>query len=471
MTRGFNDGHEVADRTTRVAVPQSPHNPPGFGANRFAPLCDLQDVNSAPEPERTSPAPASDSSRMQEDIAELRQMVASLTAHIRALTPTTREPSSVKPKRSSPQKSSRKPSKARLASPPADPSDSSSSASDPDSDTDSVRSHDSDVPIPTIERESTGKSKSNSRRNSRRSSKLLPRVTPLSDGISPKPVVWKMAILHRFSMNADHYPSELDKMNMVLEATEGAAQEHLYPRMANYGTSSGWKSAKQMIQSVIARFHNPTEAVEAASDYRHLRMTKDFNSFADFKEEFLRLATLGEVKPSHWRGDMHDKISGRLRNAIASLEPTKELRSFESYCERLHQVDWSLRYTEQEASLARRKASGTPDTTSSAVPPSTAPKSNPSSKPTYSGWYRPEGNHDHRGTPAHPPRTSPAPARTTSGIPPLRERTATPANRLYNITEDHDHANGQDHSNDEDKQEVVGMTYSDPNDASGNAYA
>ncbi len=61
-------------------------------------------------------------------------------------------------------------------------------------------------------------------------SKKFPDPTPLSEGIEPTFEAWRMQVKSKLRANADHYPTEEDRMFFVFNRTFGDVQKHLFPR-------------------------------------------------------------------------------------------------------------------------------------------------------------------------------------------------------------------------------------------------
>jgi hypothetical protein len=61
-------------------------------------------------------------------------------------------------------------------------------------------------------------------------SKKRPDPKELSDGVDPTFESWRILIRGKLRANADHFPTEEDKMEYVFGRTTGKAQKHLLPR-------------------------------------------------------------------------------------------------------------------------------------------------------------------------------------------------------------------------------------------------
>jgi hypothetical protein len=157
-------------------------------------------------------------------------------------------------------------------------------------------------------------------------SKRTPKATDpaeLDDGDSPTYSAWKILLRGKLRYNDDWFRSEQERMDYVFGKTKGEAQRHLLPRMEE-GAPDPWKNVNEMLEHLDSCFQNYYEAEEAENAFYPLRMynSEDFNTF---HTEFSRLASVGRIAQSSWRGHLWRKLNKEFRSrllATSQLHPT-----------------------------------------------------------------------------------------------------------------------------------------------------
>jgi hypothetical protein len=172
---------------------------------------------------------------------------------------------------------------------------------------------------PTIERNSPAQSSSFGHM-----SKRVANPKELTNGKDPLYESWRISILGKLRMNADHYPDEEDKMLLVFSCTQGDAQEHLLSRYQE-NSPTRFVSAREMVDYLATIYTNPNEVRDAKYDYERLMM-KECQTYGAFQTEFLHLAGKAQIPRSSLLTDSYDKLTIPLQRGIAPI-----LRTFQTY--------------------------------------------------------------------------------------------------------------------------------------------
>ena len=220
--------------------------------------------------------------------------------------------------------------------------------------------HGSDSPLPTTERaHSTPESDS----FSNKLSKKRPDPKELSDGTDPTFESWRILVRGKLRANADHFPTDEDKMDYVFGRTTGKAQKHLLPRF-DEDSPARFTTADEMIQYLAARYINPNKVRDARYDYGKLLM-KSSETFADFQTTFLHLAGEGQIHSDNLRLDLYDKLTTQLQERLAAtLEDLDTYQKLANRCLSLDtelkriatRVDRQKRFKEERISAPARRA-------------------------------------------------------------------------------------------------------------------
>jgi hypothetical protein len=195
-------------------------------------------------------------------------------------------------------------------------------------------------------------------------SKKRPDSKELSDGVDPTFESWRILVKGKLRANADHFPTEEDRMDYVFGRTTGKAQKHLLPRF-DEDSPARFTTAEEMIQYLAARYINPNKVRDARYDYGKLLM-KASESFAEFQTTFLHLAGEGQIHSDNLRLDLYDKLTTQLQERLAAtLEDLDTYQKLANRCLSLDtelkrisvRVDRQKRFKEERASTPAPKGS------------------------------------------------------------------------------------------------------------------
>ena len=197
--------------------------------------------------------------------------------------------------------------------------------------------HSSQCPLPTTEQDH-GTPESDSSYSTKRSKKR-PDPKELSDGEDPTFESWRILVRGILRANADHFPTEEDKMDYVFGRTTGKAQKHLLPRF-DEDSPDRFITAEEMIQYLALRYINPNKVRDARYDYGKLFM-KASDSFADFQTTFLHLAGEGQIHSDNLRLDLYDKLTTPLQERLAAT--LEDLDTYQKLANRCLSLDTELK--------------------------------------------------------------------------------------------------------------------------------
>ena len=150
-------------------------------------------------------------------------------------------------------------------------------------------------------------------------SKLTEKIEPLDDGTKPTYRQWQISIRDRFTVNSDHYVTDVARMALVWGTTTGLARTYLEPRYQS-DSPQGFQTAEEMISLLKSFFLTGYETEDARSAFQALRMGEkghENESFAEFRARFTSMATLGEVPHSEQFYNMWLKLTPSLRSQAA----------------------------------------------------------------------------------------------------------------------------------------------------------
>lgn len=156
-------------------------------------------------------------------------------------------------------------------------------------------------------------------------SKITDKFEYLDDGKSPTFRHWKISIIDRLSINADHYTTGLTKKALIWSTTTGDAHRYLEPRYQS-GTPNEYRTAEEMIETLKSSFTTGHEQEDFREEFHDMEMCKgDGNikeTFSQFAARFRNLAILGNIYGDDWFYQMWNKITPQLRNAATALKHT-----------------------------------------------------------------------------------------------------------------------------------------------------
>jgi hypothetical protein len=197
-------------------------------------------------------------------------------------------------------------------------------------------------------------------------SKKRPDPKELSDGVDPTFESWRILIKGKLRTNADHFPTEEDKMDYVFGRTTGRAQKHLLPRF-DEDSPARFTTAEEMIQHLAPRYINPNKVRDARYDYGKLFM-KAGESFADFQTTFLHLAGEGQIHSDNLRLDLYDKLTTQLQERLAAT--LEDLDTYQKLANRCLSLDTELKRISARVDRQKRFKD---DRTSTSVPNTSLP--------------------------------------------------------------------------------------------------
>jgi hypothetical protein len=174
-------------------------------------------------------------------------------------------------------------------------------------------------------------------------SKKRPDPPVFTNGIDPTFESWKIQMQAKLRANADHYPTEEDKMEYLFSRTLSDAQKHLLPRF-DEDSPIRFVSFREMLQHLASIYVNPNKVRDAQYEYRRLRMETG-QTFAAFQTKFLHLAGEGQISQSGYRLDLFDKLPIHLQRML--LPALDDLETYEQLASRCLTLDTGLRRIEE----------------------------------------------------------------------------------------------------------------------------
>jgi Zinc knuckle len=174
-------------------------------------------------------------------------------------------------------------------------------------------------------------------------SKKRPDPPVFTNGIDPTFESWKIQMQAKLRANADHYPTEEDKMEYLFSRTLGDAQKHLLPRF-DEDSPIRFVSFREMLQHLASIYINPNKVRDAQYEYRYLRMGTG-QTFATFQTRFLHLAGEGQIPQSSYRLDLFDKLPVYLQRML--LPVLDDFDTYEQLATRCLTLDTGLRRIEE----------------------------------------------------------------------------------------------------------------------------
>jgi hypothetical protein len=189
---------------------------------------------------------------------------------------------------------------------------------------------------------------------SSRYSKKLSDPSPLDKGQDPTFESWRFQIKNKLRANADHFPTEADRIAFVFGCTKGDAQKHLLPRIEEEAPNR-FTVAEELIQLLATVYVNPNKVRDGRYQYNKLFMTTN-QSFAEFQTTFLHLAGEGQIHESNLRMDLYDKLSTDLQKGMASH--LVDLDTYDKLAARCLSLDTELRRINARVDRQKRLAEG-----------------------------------------------------------------------------------------------------------------
>jgi hypothetical protein len=213
-------------------------------------------------------------------------------------------------------------------------------------------------------------------------SKKLPDPVPLSNGADPAFESWRIQIKGKLRANADHFPTEEDKMFYVFGRTTGDAQKHLLSRF-DEDSPVRFVTVTDMIQHLASVYVNPNKVRDARYSYGKLVM-RTSQSFAEFQTTFLHLAGEGQVPEVSLRLDLYDKLTTPLQERLAVM--LEDLDTYAKLAARCLSLDTELKRItariDRQKQFKVEKPSAEPTLGNAAAPGLLLPSRNPTTSST-----------------------------------------------------------------------------------------
>ena len=108
----------------------------------------------------------------------------------------------------------------------------------------------------------------------------IPDLPLLTDSKDPTFDNWKIQIVSKLKVNADHFATEQACMTYVFSCTGGDAQNHLKPQISPQ-LINPFVTAEDMIQHLAGIYEDPFRVQNAHRDYRKLMM-RTAETFPEF---------------------------------------------------------------------------------------------------------------------------------------------------------------------------------------------
>ncbi|KAJ5936030.1 hypothetical protein N7454_005328 [Penicillium verhagenii] len=155
-----------------------------------------------------------------------------------------------------------------------------------------------------------------------RSSKM-PDVPILTNGKSPTFEEWRLKSMNNFTLNKDHYPTEIYKMAYIHNRCEGAASALLTHRR-KCGARNPFNNAEEMIHYLQSVFHDPYRRHIAEEEFQALIMNED-EEFQNFYVKFACLAAEADRPESYLKTELLNKLPHRLQSVVKLLAHDEEI--------------------------------------------------------------------------------------------------------------------------------------------------
>ena len=166
--------------------------------------------------------------------------------------------------------------------------------------------------------------------NQKKSTKL-PDGKRFSGGDDPKFASWLIDVENKLETNADHYPTALARMQYVKSMCEGAAADHLVPRLQK-GSPERYCDADEMIEHLKTIYHDANSVAKAKRELRRLYMND--TKFQDFLSQFVLKAQESELPSSQWKDELYKRLSPDMQRQLvqASYNDNMSYRDFVKEC-------------------------------------------------------------------------------------------------------------------------------------------
>ena len=163
---------------------------------------------------------------------------------------------------------------------------------------------------------------------------------------------WELGVRDRFTINADHYPTDTAKVVFMCNCTGGEALGHIRPRRERDSTNPYTKP--QDVFDHLSGIYGEVDRVGKAR--RAYRTTYQGNNgkFAAYKSNMLRLAGILKYRDDQVRDDICDQMAVRLKDALRMNPHMRHTVPMQELFNWLQQLD-----NDQIADMDKKKNSAT----------------------------------------------------------------------------------------------------------------
>ncbi len=165
--------------------------------------------------------------------------------------------------------------------------------------------------------------------------KITGNIEPLSDGKNPLYLHWKVSVLDRLQIYADHYPNARMQMALIWAVTIGDAHTYLFPRYQS-GMPDQYLTVNEMFHTLDEYFTTGFETEDFREKFDRMEMGKGKDqhgkavssqeTFVQFSGRFKSLAILGQVSGNDWFHQMWNKITPALQDEATPVKNTWKRR-------------------------------------------------------------------------------------------------------------------------------------------------
>ena len=139
---------------------------------------------------------------------------------------------------------------------------------------------------------------------------------PVFNGSEPPYDIWKLRAKDKMRNNADWWPSDVEKANVLIGFTSGDAAKHIDSRRLD---NSDFYTCPNDVFEVLDSVYKNVNRVRDARKKFQLLMMKPNQSFGDFYSEFILLANqLSDYSEQTKMDSLEDKVTPKLQDGLAS---------------------------------------------------------------------------------------------------------------------------------------------------------
>ena len=147
----------------------------------------------------------------------------------------------------------------------------------------------------------------------------MPHLEPLINGVSPFIDDWLTSMRTKLLVNADWYPTELERMAYVFDRCGTEAKPYVRIRR-NPQHTMAYTTAEEMFDTLEKTFSKPKEDQEQEAQDEYYRLFQGARPFVQFWADFLRLATELELDERQMLKDLRRKISNSLKQYLITYD-------------------------------------------------------------------------------------------------------------------------------------------------------